>query len=112
MTNRYKHHRVYYRLKFIDVGALYPSFDTLVYIGENLSEEDTEPTWYFQFADSVASFGAIDETSGGDRRVCLVKASEKDVPLSPDELAEELRKAALRVERNLANQNKNKTKKG
>jgi len=44
-----------------------------VYVGKNLSDEDTEDTWYFQFADAYAKGGSILESAGGDRRVsCLV----------------------------------------
>jgi hypothetical protein len=67
---------VYFRVTFGDPGLLYPKIESFVYVGQNLSPEDREATWYFQFADSYAKFGSVLETEAGDRRMVLVPSSE------------------------------------
>lgn len=95
MTGYIKGH-LYFWVNYLDVTKRYPQVEVLVYAGENLSDEDVEPTWYFQFADSVASGGLVTETAGGDRRCCLVKQSATDRPLTVDQLCVKLREAAAR----------------
>ncbi len=66
------------------------------FVGKNLSDEDTEDTWYFQFADSFAKGGSVLNSDGGDRRVtCLIK-SELDDMLDDERLLKELSAARTR----------------
>jgi hypothetical protein len=67
---------VYFRVKYADSHRRFPLCESLVFIGKNLSDEDTEDTWYFQFADAYAKHGSILETGGGDRRAACLTASE------------------------------------
>jgi hypothetical protein len=78
MNTKYREGEVYYRLTFPDPGLLYPKVETFVFVGRNLSDEDTEDTWYFQFADSYVKDGSILKSEGGDRKVCL--ATHRDLP--------------------------------
>ena len=57
MSDKYIYKNVYYRLTFSDAEMLYPTISTFVFVGLNLSEEDTEDTYYFQFIDSYTSSG-------------------------------------------------------
>ena len=96
MSTEYREGEVYYRLTFPDAGLLYPQVETFVFVGKNLSDEDTEDTWYFQFADSYAKSGSILKSKDGDRRVCL--ATRRDLPDMLDlvGLIKELEAAAAR----------------
>jgi len=76
MTERFIVGEVYFRAKYTDRARRFPLLESFVFIGKNLSDEDTEDVWYFQFADSFAKHGSILETSGGDRRVACVTANE------------------------------------
>lgn len=73
MSAKFRSGEVYFRLTFPDVTMAYPKIETFVFVGKNLSDEDQEDIWYFQFADSYVKFGSILETAGGDRRVRLLK---------------------------------------
>lgn len=78
MNIEYREGEVYYRLTFPDRGLLYPKVETFVFIGKNLSDEDTDDAWYFQFADGYAKFGSVLEGDSGDRRVSVV--TDRDLP--------------------------------
>lgn len=96
MTTEYREGEVYYRLTFPDPGLLYPQMETFVFVGKNLSDEDTEDTWYFQFADSYAKDGSILESDGGDRKVCLATRRDLEDMLDLSGLIKELEAAAKR----------------
>jgi hypothetical protein len=87
---------VYFRVKYPDILMRYPLFDSFVFVGKNLSDEDTEDTWYFQFADSYGKHGSILESPGGDRRVACVNRSELHEMLNDEEMVEELEAARSR----------------
>jgi hypothetical protein len=87
---------VYYRLTYPDVGFLYPTVETFVYVGKNLSDADCEDTWYFQFASDFAKYGSIIDNNRDDLRVCCVKSLEACDMLSQTELVKELDEAASR----------------
>ncbi len=93
---KYREGGVYYRLTFPDAGLLYPQVESFVFVGKNLSDEDTEESWYFQFADSYAKDGSILKSTGGDRKVCI--AIRRDLPdmLDLAGLIKELEAAAKR----------------
>ena len=87
---------VYFRVKYAERSMKYPLVDSFVYVGKNLSEEDTEDTWYFQFADSFAKFGSILDGPSGDRRVSCLTAREVGCMLNDSALGVELAAAAQR----------------
>ena len=96
MAERFIVGDVYFRVKYADRHRRFPLCESLVFIGKNLSDEDTEDVWYFQFADSCAKHGSILETSGGDRRVACLTASELADMLDDRELLAELSAARQR----------------
>ena len=96
MSTEYREGEVYYRLTFPDSGLFYPQVETFVFVGKNLSEEDTEETWYFQFADSYAKSGSILKNKGGDRKVCLATRHDLIDMLDLTALIKELEMAATR----------------
>jgi hypothetical protein len=55
---------VYYRLTFPDKKMQYPIIESLVYLGKNLSDEDTTDTWYFQPASDFGRHGSALEGEG------------------------------------------------
>jgi len=83
MSTDFVEGEVYFRLTYPGPSLNYPLIETFVFVGKNLSDEDKEDTWYFQFADSYAESGSVVGSSGGDRRV--VCASAKDVSDMVDE---------------------------
>lgn len=96
MVERFIVGDVYFRVKYVDRPRGFPLCESLVFIGKNLSDEDTEDVWYFQFADSRAKHGSILETSGGDRRVACLTESELADVLDDQELLAELSAARRR----------------
>ncbi len=87
---------VYYRLTFPDTALFYPQVETFVFIGKNLSDDDNEEIWYFQFADSYATSGSILKSKGGDRRVALVTRRDLADMLDLAGLTRELEMAVTR----------------
>jgi hypothetical protein len=67
---------VYFRVKYAEPARKYPLIESFVFVGRNLSDEDTEDTRYFQFGASFAKHGSILKSSGGDRRVACLTANE------------------------------------
>lgn len=96
MSAEYREGEVYYRLTFPDAGLFYPQMETFVFVGKNLSDEDTEDTWYFQFADDYAKFGSILKSNNGDRKVCLVTHRDLADMLDLTALIKELEMAVTR----------------
>jgi hypothetical protein len=71
---------VYFRVAYADPALRFPRIESFVFVGKNLSEEDMEDTWYFQFANSFAKDGSILTSTGGDRRVsCLTEGELDDI---------------------------------
>jgi len=96
MSGEFREGEVYYRVTFSDAAFFYPKVETFVFIGKNLSDEDSTDTWYFQFADSYAKSGSIVSSKGGDRRVARVTDRDAADMLELDELIEALQMAAKR----------------
>ena len=96
MTDRFVVGEVYFRVKYGERLHKYPLIDSFVFVGKNLSDEDQEDTWYFQFADSYAKFGSVLETKGGDRRVSCVVKSELDDMIDAQGLLHKLDEAMKR----------------
>lgn len=93
---KYLEGEVYYRLTFPDVSLRYPSVETFVFLGKNLSGDDNEDTWYFQFANDYGRFGSVLETEQGDRRVCCVSGQDVSDLLDMTGLIDALKGAAER----------------
>ena len=87
---------VYFRITFPDVDLMYPKVESFVFVGFNLSDEDREDSWYFQFADSFARNGSVRSGGGGDRRVAILTRSELTEMLTLDLAVAELRDAERR----------------
>ena len=96
MNTEFCEGEVYYRLTFPDAGLFYPQVETFVFVGKNLSDEDKEDVWYFQFADSYAKFGSILKCKDGDRKVCLATRRDLVDMLDLTGLLKELEMAAKR----------------
>lgn len=96
MNSDYREGEAYYRITFPDDGLFYPNVETFVFVGKNLSDEDTEDTWYFQFAESYATDGSILKNGGGNRKVYLAKRRDLTDILDLARLIEELEMAANR----------------
>ena len=87
---------VYFRVTYPGPTLNYPLIESLIYVGKNLSDEDSEDTWYFQFAESYAKSGSILETSGGDRGVVCVNQHELHEMFDQDQLLAKLSAARER----------------
>ncbi len=87
---------VYFRIVYPDAGLLYPVIQSFVFIGKDLSDEDIEETWYFQFADDYAKHGSILDSQEGDRKVCCETKETVSCMLDQNGLNEELEVAAAR----------------
>ena len=96
MKSRYREGEVFFRVTYPDAARSIPQIQSFVYVGKNLSDEDTEETWYFQFADSYAKHGSIVASGKGgeDRRVTLATARDLSDMLDTEGLLEALRLAA------------------
>jgi hypothetical protein len=90
MSDRFTVGELYFRVKYGEPAKQYPLIESFVYVGKNLSDEDTEDTWYFQFADSYGKHGSILEGSGGDRRVSCLFARDLGDMLDDKRLLVEL----------------------
>jgi len=96
MNTSYREGEVYYRLTFPDAGLRYPQVESFVFVGKNLSDEDQEETWYFQFADSYAKSGSILKSGNGDRKVVCATCRDLADMLDLAGLVKELEMAATR----------------
>lgn len=96
MAERFIVGDVYFQVKYADSSRRFPLCESLVFVGKNLSDDDTEDIWYFQFANSCAKHGSILETTGGDRRVACLTASELGDMLDDRGLIAELSAARRR----------------
>ena len=96
MVDRFIVGDVYFRVTYPGPAMKYPRIESFVFVGKNLSDEDTEDIWYFQFADSFAKHGSILKSTGGDRRVSCLAKSELDDMLDDKGLLKELNGARSR----------------
>jgi hypothetical protein len=93
---RFAKGQVYFVVKFFDGVRSYPQIDSFVYLGKNLSDDDTEDTWYFQFAESVATQGLVGTAGGGDREIQCATSRDVHVFVDIAGLVEQLSAAAAR----------------
>ena len=97
MSTDYIVGEVYFRVTYPDAKLCFPQVESFVFVGRNLSDEDLEDAWYFQFLDSYARSGSILEPqTGQDRRVSVVQASDLGEMLDIQGLVEELTEAKER----------------
>jgi len=87
---------VYFRVAYPDREFRYPLIETFVYVGKNLSDEDREDTWYFQFAEGFGTHGSVLETESGDRKVRCLHVDQLSEMLSLAQLKCELDQAESR----------------
>lgn len=88
--NRFIEGEVYFRLVYPDSSFLYPIIESFVYIGMNLSAEDKEDTWYFQFAKDFAEHGNFLSSGYIGSKVSCVNGSELSEMYNAKELKEQL----------------------
>lgn len=81
---------VYFRITYPDPGFLYPRIESFVYVGMNLSDEDDEDTWYFQFADDYARNGSFLTGEHSGCKVSCVGGSDLPEMYNSTELKEQL----------------------
>ena len=85
--------QVYFRVTYPDGSMSIPLIETFVFIGKNLSEEDQEETWYFEFAEDYVFLGNAVTSDKQGIRVCALSASELDSMDDISGLATELEAA-------------------
>lgn len=93
---RYQKGEVYYQLTYPEIRMLYPNIQSFVFVGKNLSPEDENDIWYFQFSDSYARYGSILDSDRGDRKVIGLAKDELEQMLDLEGLTSKLRAAAVR----------------
>lgn len=86
----YSEGEVYFRLVYPDRGLLFPIVESFVYVGMNLSDEDREDTWYFQFASDYAVHGSFLKSEHTGCKVTCVNSSSLSEMLNSIELREQL----------------------
>ena len=96
MANQLVVGEVYFRITYPGPSLNYPQIESFVFVGKNLSDEDTDDTWYFQFSGSYAKSGSILAGSGGDRRVVCVSQAELPEMFNEEQLLEKLKAARQR----------------
>jgi hypothetical protein len=97
MTDQYIVGEMYFRITYPGRSMNYPNIQSFVFVGKNLSDEDAEDTWYFQFADSYAKFGSFLESQVSELPVaCLTKDKLEHDMLDEDELLDALKSARER----------------
>ena len=96
MPDQFTIGEVYFRITYPGPSLNYPQIESFVFVGKNLSDEDTEDTWYFQFADSYAKSGSISAGPGGDRRVVCANKTELPEMFNEEQLFEKLKAARRR----------------
>lgn len=93
---KYIEGEVYFRLVYPDSGFLYPIVESFVYVGMNLSDEDKEDTWYFQFVKDFARHGNFINSKNIGCKVSCLNSSELSEMYNSTELKEQLDMAELR----------------
>lgn len=93
---KFKKGEVYFRIVYPDSGFLYPIIESFVYIGMNLSDEDKEDTWYFQFAKDFAEHGSFLNSEHDRCKVSCMISSGISEMYNSKELKEQLDMAESR----------------
>jgi hypothetical protein len=86
---------VYFRVAYLDRDLFYPEIESFVFVGKNLSDEDKEDTWYFQFATSYAK-GKTRKLELDERLYVLATREQLGVILTAEQLYAELKEVASR----------------
>lgn len=98
---KYIEDEVYFQLTYPDPGCLYPIIESFVYVGMNLSDEDKEDTWYFQFAADYAKHGSFLNSQRSGCKVCCLNSSELSEMYNSIELKEQIDLAESRRKLNI-----------
>ena len=85
---------IYFFVTYPDVKMCFPLIESYVYLGMNLSDEDHEDTWYFQWASDFSKYGSALE--GTERPVFCAKKDELNEFQNAKQLASTMELAAAR----------------
>ena len=96
IVTNYTEGDVYFRIVYPDAELSIPIIQSFVFVGINLSDEDDEDTWYFQFADDYAKHGNFLESEHNGCKVCCVTHTDLSSMLDISELASQLESAKIR----------------
>jgi hypothetical protein len=96
MSADYREGGVYFRLTYPDREMRYPQVESFVFVGKNLSDEDSEDTWYFQFSSDYARNGSTRKGAAERQRVTLATIRDLGDMLSLEDLVRELEAASMR----------------
>lgn len=94
--NSFLEGQVYFRVTYPDGSMSIPVIETFVFIGKNLSEEDSEDTWYFEFGEDYVFLGNAVVSDKQGIRVCILGESELGSMHDIARLAAELEAASER----------------
>lgn len=72
----FKEEAAYFRVTYPDQERLFPSIETFVYIGCNLSDEDEAHTYYFQPVSDYVRYGHAAKSIEDGRPVICIRAEE------------------------------------
>ena len=95
-TNSFRPGEVYFRVTYADPEMWYPSIEAFVFLGENLSAEDVQDTWYFQPAGDFGKYGTAVAPQAKGRPVVCAGETEALEMLTMEGLMEALRTCARR----------------
>lgn len=95
MNSEFREGEVYFRVTYPDRNMHYPQIESFVFVGKNMSDDDKEDTWYFQFLESYAR--AQTRKLKANERLFMLATKEK-LPgvLDNDQLYAELKEVASR----------------
>lgn len=94
--NEYVVGQVYFEVKYPERLLKYPVIESFVFVGKDVLGDETEETWYFQYAQSFAEYGSVLAGSEGDRRVAGLTRRELQQMFDEEGLFEQLKAARQR----------------
>lgn len=77
-----------------DVSMRYPEIQSFVYIGKNLSDEDSDDSWYFQPIDDFVRNGSALNSGPDIREALCIKKDTVEAILDDERMFEEIRRAS------------------
>lgn len=95
-TNSFVLGEVYFRVTYPDPQMRYPTVESFVFLGKNLSDEDAGETWYFQPASDFGRYGSALDPGVQARPVVCAMAAEAVDMIDMDRLIETLQSCARR----------------
>jgi hypothetical protein len=95
---KYLENEYYFRITYHDVNMVYPNVEVFLFVGTNLSDDDTEETAYFQFIDSCAEASALArKAEKAVPRMRLITAENANEMIGLSDLVEKLNGARDRL---------------